>query len=264
MILVIDDELEITEGLSELLVGHDYDVATAFNGEEGLHQLEKISPDLIILDINMPKMGGIAFYHELASRGGGRPKFPILVLTARASVAQLFRDLEVEGFMTKPFQMEELLEEISLILSKRYGPTLKIPANPKPQNGLCYKILIVENDIHVAAKIIARFSEAGYSTSVVRSATEAIEFARQDQPDLVMTKIKLSDLAGDVLATKLSHMARTEHIPIVLYSDSTETRLDHNVTFHLGEKVGRGHLIESNDAGTLLKTVNIILKTPQR
>ena len=103
-ILVIDDEVDLTHMLKFWLEREGYNAVTAGNGLEGLEKLRNLKPDLIILDVNMPKMGGIEFYHQICN-GGGKPPFPIFVLTARANREEVFRDLAVDGFMSKPFEI---------------------------------------------------------------------------------------------------------------------------------------------------------------
>ncbi|HTL48206.1 MAG TPA: CBS domain-containing protein [Verrucomicrobiae bacterium] len=118
-ILVIDDEEDFLCLVEEILSGEGYEVVTAVNGKEALKTLEKIKPDVIILDIAMPKMGGIAFYHSIASRVDGKPRYPIIVMTGRNEFRNLFHDLPVSGFMTKPFKVPELLELIRSITEKK-------------------------------------------------------------------------------------------------------------------------------------------------
>ncbi|MCM8776356.1 MAG: response regulator, partial [Candidatus Omnitrophica bacterium] len=64
-VLLIDDEEDILEIMKSVLLDEGYEVMTATNGEDGLRQIARSEPHLIVLDMNMPKMGGIAFYHSI-------------------------------------------------------------------------------------------------------------------------------------------------------------------------------------------------------
>ena len=120
-ILLIDDEVDLVDAVAfQLKAKKGYDVETAYNGVEGLEKLNEIVPDLIILDINMPKMGGVEFYRRI-SDAQGKTRYPVLILTARANLEELFKDLNVDGFMTKPFELDTLYKEIDIIMEKRYG-----------------------------------------------------------------------------------------------------------------------------------------------
>ncbi len=116
-ILVIDDEEDLRENLKYVFTGQGYTVALAADGLEGLKDLEAFAPDLIVLDLNMPQMGGIEFYQRICEQGV--PKYPVLVLTARAHMEQALRDLKVDGFMGKPFEIPDLLDAVVAIINKR-------------------------------------------------------------------------------------------------------------------------------------------------
>lgn len=111
-ILIIDDEKEIIDLLNEFLSAEGYAVTSASNGNEALKCLEKIEPDLIILDMVMPKGGGVSFYHSIARKTDGSSRYPVLILTGRSEYENVFHDLNIDGFMTKPFQTSELLENV--------------------------------------------------------------------------------------------------------------------------------------------------------
>src|ERR1039458_9621785 len=96
-ILVIDDEEDLRENLKYVLEKNGYVVKLASDGIKGLEVLESYSPDLIILDLNMPHMGGIEFYQKICVRD--LPIYPVFVLTARANMEKFFKDFNVDGFM---------------------------------------------------------------------------------------------------------------------------------------------------------------------
>ena len=124
-ILVVDDEEFLRENLKYVFEKRGYDVTLAADGVLGLKALETCTPDLIILDLNMPNMGGIEFFQQICE--GDRPKYPVLVLTARANMdslykdfnmAQFFRDFNVDGVMSKPFELQVLVEQVAAIIDK--------------------------------------------------------------------------------------------------------------------------------------------------
>ena len=68
-ILLIDDDTSLLLTLSDFLIHEGYQVVTANSGEQGLKRLDEVDPDLIILDMNMPGMGGVGFLREISSQG---------------------------------------------------------------------------------------------------------------------------------------------------------------------------------------------------
>ena len=89
-ILLIDDEINLQQLVKVVLSAKGYNVTTADNGKDGLEKLEAADPDLIILDMNMPVMGGVEFYQRICD-AWSQPKYPILILTARANMEDFFQ-----------------------------------------------------------------------------------------------------------------------------------------------------------------------------
>lgn len=119
-ILIIDDDASLLTTLSDFLSFEGYDIATADSGEEGLARLESLTPDLIILDMSMPGMGGVGFLKAI-SDARGKPSHPVLVLTARANMAEFFANVDVDGFVAKPCDPNDLLMEVARIIFLRSG-----------------------------------------------------------------------------------------------------------------------------------------------
>ncbi len=117
-ILVVDDEKAICELIKALLEPEGFNVFAAYNGEDGLKLLQSMIPDLIILDMNMPKMSGIEFYSKIAKPKDATPIIPVLVLTGRGNMKAMFEGFDVGGFISKPFNASELIEMVKKIVSK--------------------------------------------------------------------------------------------------------------------------------------------------
>src|SRR3989338_3526593 len=126
IILLIDDEVDLQQLVKVVLSSKGYKVETADNGLEGLKKLEEIHPDLIVLYMNMPVMGGIEFYQKICD-AWSQPKYPVLILTARANMEEFFKGMDVDGFMAKPFEIDDLLAEVQRIIQKRSTGTVKAP-----------------------------------------------------------------------------------------------------------------------------------------
>ena len=116
-ILVIDDEVNISEGIKESLVSEGYDVEIAYDGEEGLTKALDNKYDLILLDVMMPKLDGIEVCDRIRSSGS---QVPVLFLTVKNSLDDRVSGLEAGGddYLGKPFHLRELLLRISAILRR--------------------------------------------------------------------------------------------------------------------------------------------------
>jgi CheY-like chemotaxis protein len=115
LILFVDDDANLRLVLSDFLKFEGFTVAVANSGEDALEKLPELNPNLIILDMSMPGIGGLEFLKRISDKSG-KPRFPVLVLTARANMRNLFDDMHVDGFMSKPCEPQELISEIDRIL----------------------------------------------------------------------------------------------------------------------------------------------------
>jgi len=126
-ILVVDDDPDIREAVSAVLESQDYEVITARDGEEGLTKLREERPDLMILDLLMPRMDGFAVCKELKDpRWTKYANIPILVLTSvREEAARRRYELEtglelgVDDYVEKPIPPATLLHRVEMLLKKK-------------------------------------------------------------------------------------------------------------------------------------------------
>ena len=116
-IVVVDDEQAVRDSLRRSLSFNGYDIAIAEDGEQALDVIEKEQPDLVILDVMMPKMDGLEVCRHLRSHGDDRP---ILVLTARDGVSDRVAGLDAgaDAYLPKPFALEELLARVRSLLRR--------------------------------------------------------------------------------------------------------------------------------------------------
>ncbi|WP_341529695.1 response regulator transcription factor [Nostoc sp. UHCC 0302] len=120
-ILVVDDEASIRRILDTRLSMIGYDVATACDGEEALSVFRVSAPDLIVLDVMMPKLDGYGVCQELRKESD----VPIIMLTALGDVADRITGLELgaDDYMAKPFSPKELEARIACLLRRRSHKT---------------------------------------------------------------------------------------------------------------------------------------------
>jgi len=126
-ILVIDDDPDILDAVTMILESQGYEVVTARDGVEGLATLKAENPDLIILDLLMPKMDGFAVCKELQDpRWSKYKEVPILILTSVREEASRRRyeleiglELDVDDYIEKPMSPDVLLERVSILIKKK-------------------------------------------------------------------------------------------------------------------------------------------------
>ncbi len=118
-ILIVEDEPSMVAGLRDNFEYEGYDVVTAGDGEAGLHSALTHSPDLVILDVMMPKLSGLDVCKQLKSK---RPSLPIILLTARGQEVDKVVGLELgaDDYVTKPFSIRELLARVKAVLRRAH------------------------------------------------------------------------------------------------------------------------------------------------
>jgi CheY-like chemotaxis protein len=117
LVLVVDDDTDLRQLTAVLLSCNGYDVVQASNGQEAIGQLHQHSPDLVILDLNMPVMDGWQFRAEqLRLPDGQLTAIPVLLLTGEDRSDDHARTLKAVGFIKKPFDADELLKAIESAL----------------------------------------------------------------------------------------------------------------------------------------------------
>ncbi len=120
-ILVIDDEEQLALAVKIRLQSKGYQVLSAGNGRQALEVMSQDRPDLVLLDVLMPIMDGYSCLREINQRFG-RGKMPVIILTARDQLKELF-DLEgIEDYIIKPFDHEDLLVRIERVLQRASKP----------------------------------------------------------------------------------------------------------------------------------------------
>ena len=116
-VLVIEDDAAILRGLADNLVHEGYEVVTATTGEAGYDLQKSQKPDLLILDLMLPRMSGLELCRKLRSEG---VQIPILMLTAKSEESDrvIGLDLGADDYVTKPFSLRELMARVRALLRR--------------------------------------------------------------------------------------------------------------------------------------------------
>lgn len=119
-ILIVEDEPAMVQGLRDNFEYEGYEVISAGDGLEGLERAMSDSPDLVVLDVMMPRMSGLDVCKQLKAK---RPGLPIIMLTARGQEIDKVIGLELgaDDYVTKPFSIRELMARVKAVL-RRVSP----------------------------------------------------------------------------------------------------------------------------------------------
>ena len=251
-VLIVDDDKHLLTTIGDYLEMAKFEVSRTQSGEEALKVLKKRPPDIIVLDICMPGMGGLGFLNKIEGKDG-KPRFPVLVLTARAAMESFFKSLEADGFLAKPCSGSELVTEIRAILERRHGNV-----EESPSEG--FQLLLVEDHAVVASRLSTALSQAGFKVNVVETAFDIFK-GSTTRSDVIVSKEVLEGMKGSSAAMMAQKHATTKGIPFVLYDASGRIKR----SLFLGDPgpAAVDSLVLSNDADAILRAVNGVLQQAQ-
>lgn len=207
MILIVEDDLFISDMLCEALVKEGFGVARAFSGTEAVMMLEKERPDLILLDLMLPGMSG----EEVLKKTDG---VPVIVLSAKSRTNDKVK-LLLEGaddYMTKPFSMDELMARIAVQL-RRGSPRREsleyrdITLIPDTRTAV-----VASKDVHLTRTEYAILKSLMSSPNQVITKTRLLELISDDTPDCTENTLKVH---MSNLRKKLRDASRNEYIESV-------------------------------------------------
>lgn len=123
-ILLVDDDDDVVDALAELLRRKEHDVLTASTGEEGLAVLRASSlPDAVVLDVDMPVLGGPGMAHKMLLHDAGEESIPIILMSGRPDLAQIAEEMGTPYYLAKPATIEAFMTVLDRTLRERHPPT---------------------------------------------------------------------------------------------------------------------------------------------
>ena len=148
-ILVVDDEKPISDIIRFNLEKEGYDVSVAFDGEEAVEQFEAVGPDLVLLDLMLPKMDGLEVCRQIRKTSD----VPIIMLTAKDSEIDKVLGLELgaDDYITKPFSNRELAARVKANL-RRVGSSAQAQPEEEVLNEIYVGSLTIHEDAYAVSK----------------------------------------------------------------------------------------------------------------
>ena len=148
-ILVVDDEKPIADILQFNLIKEGYTVICAYDGEEALEKVEEQQPDLMLLDIMLPKRDGMEVCREIRKKYD----FPIIMLTAKGSEIDKVLGLEMgaDDYVTKPFSTRELIARVKANM-RRLNVVAQAEEQVEESNNITVGSLTIQPDAYLVLK----------------------------------------------------------------------------------------------------------------
>ncbi len=116
-ILIVDDDPNIVLLVRTYLQHKGYEIVSAADGMEAIEKAKAEKPDVMIMDILMPRLDGYQAAERIRALGPHFRRMPIIIITVKEKLEVLFENLKIASFLAKPFRMEELEREVLRVLS---------------------------------------------------------------------------------------------------------------------------------------------------
>jgi two-component system response regulator MprA len=177
-VLLVDDDAPIRRMLERTLTAEGYDVAAVADGGAALAQVERSLPDVIVLDVAMPGMDGLAVTRRLRAKGLA---VPILLLTARDALAERVAGLDAgaDDYLVKPFEVDELTARVRALLRR----------NQPPGDQLAYADLTFDVESAIARR-------GGRDLELTRREAELLELLLRNARAVVRREHALEEVWG--------------------------------------------------------------------
>lgn len=205
-ILVLEDQGAVAELIKLQLEKAGFEAAVALDGVEGLDILGKINPDLIILDVLMPRMDGFQFFKTIKEKEETKD-IPVLVMTVRGAMKDSFESMGVDSFIAKPFEPDDLVLKVQKLLDSSLKSTKTIKT-----------AVLAGTDDDRLEDMRKQLSAKGYKITLAKDGVEALSKALEILPDLFMVQFDMPTMNADEITLKLNSYPKARKISVVVYS----------------------------------------------
>ncbi len=254
-LLIIEDDLFYQTYVNDLLKGARIDVVNASDGEQGLELARSERPDIILTDIEIPKIQGFVLLRHL-KEGPETSHIPVIMMSGKVEKDLLERHARLtvaaEGYLLKPFSRQELLDMIDRVVSGERvleidsptaerasvtaGPALEVPSvietEPSeesfpPQHvvsRLKPMVLVVDDSPYVCDLTRDHLEEAGFMVRVAMDGDQGLNLVREERPDIVLLDVQMPKMDGFRVCENIKRDDRTRKIPVILMSAVVDER----------------------------------------
>lgn len=217
-VLVVDDDQEVRDLIADFLEAQGYRVLRSADGFDALAQIERARPSAVVLDLNMPRLGGL---ETLRRARAFHPSLTVVTVTGMSDphLREEALTLGASAFLTKPLDLGALLAALRAPRISR-GSAVGCDGPPERVAG---KILIVDDDPEICRVLEELLETHGYSACAVADAAAAFWALMKEMPDVVLLDIALPGLSGVDLIPAIRSVSRT--LPIIMVSGITDVEL---------------------------------------
>jgi DNA-binding response OmpR family regulator len=222
-ILIIEDERSLIDLLVTKLTKEGFTVNAAYDGEEGYRKIDELKPDLILLDIQMPKLNGYEVLEKLNQAGN---KTPVIVISNSGQPVEIEKTKTlgaVDHLIKTEFSPEDVLEKIRAYLSGgKKTETAEFKAvEDENARKLGVKVLLVEDDAFLREICSKKLTKEGYTVFEAIDGEQALAAVGKVDPDIVLLDIILPAIDGFQILHQIRGHANqaVAKVPVIMLSN---------------------------------------------
>lgn len=207
-VLLVDDDHDVISALQTILESKGFEVRAAFDGPSGLKKAKEEKPDLIVLDVMLPGLDGMAVCHALKKDSSTRP-VPVLILTSLSEssegkdAARLVAEGHgAAGYLEKPVEPKLFMDQVYALL------------NPKQKKGR--RVLLVDDDPDFVQTLRVVLADNGYEVITAHAGDEGFETVLKERPDIVLLDIMLPVKDGYEVCQEIKEHKDLKKIPVIM------------------------------------------------
>lgn len=215
--------------LQKKLAQEGYEVAVAEDGEEGLRKIKEVKPDLILLDIIMPKKDGFEVLEEI-NKNKELGSIPVIIISNSGQAVEIDRALKmgVKDYLIKTeFDPDEVVKKVAKVfgaepaVSKKSGYSESMGESKKINSVNGTKILIVEDDKFLRDLIVRKIKDEGYEVDYAIEGEEALKKIKEGIPSLVLLDLILPGIDGFEVLKQMRDdtSGKIKKIPVIILSN---------------------------------------------
>lgn len=215
-ILLVEDEQILGGLISEKLGAEGYEVFWELDGEKGIQKMRAALPDLVLLDLGMPKKNGYEVLEEI-EKDDLLKKIPVVIISNSGQPLELSRALKlgVKDYIIKAeFSPDDVLKKVRKYLDS--GQT----TDAGPKKGTSdIKILVTEDDQFLHSLIMERLAKEGYTLLAAMDGIEALKILETELPDVLILDIVMPGINGFEVLKKVKSDPKYKNMSVIIFSN---------------------------------------------
>jgi CheY-like chemotaxis protein len=232
-VLVVDGQPEVRQMVAEFLCGEGFEIIEATNGLEALLHVKRERLDAVVLDVRMPRLGGLEALRRVRILD---PGLKVIIMTANPEdIREQAASLGAAAVLAKPLEKRELLYALQSETMSTAVPAQSIrPSSARqtstPASGRPLKVLVIEDDAHTGAMLKDFVTQQGYVGQLVTDGAAGLRALIQEAPDLVLLDLLMPGLSGLEALPSIRKLA--PGVPVVIVSGTTDEELARQALAH--------------------------------